>query len=630
MVLKSKELEEKESNKQEIPAASALHELAVSLNLKEKMADLVEDYIKALGYPAQKTEKEGYLVLAIDDADMANVSAQAVLEQIRRFLSVPQIIILLTADFERLKIVCGAFYKNKSLDMSDEDLQKFIVDYLEKVIPSNMRIYMPELRDIREEIVIEDNQSLIDKYQLESRSEKEIILEAIARKCGIYFDGNRGRRSFWQNDSLRSLVNYFDQLMGLDDEKEHFIAWLRKDLQERIIERVESEMQKRFLRRLLKQDSDRINQCILEYIQRDLWEEDILAVRENSMGQVMYALDSLSRINAEYTEFVNCIIVLYSLIMRQASPEEKRKMIGDSLWGEWEYGLFSSAQVMRSINAFENRAELRFEVTEDIKKCIEEKNLDQVIEMLLKNHDDDINVWLLCMLYVNIKVPQSRILTFYADTEGEFFLSEEERKKDLPSSIVNKSYFKLQPQLFATKSFFKFLYMDVEEQKNLCRELLRCTIDALREKIALVMECKVPERSYTDYIEKKIKWLEEMGMQDCVSEELLQSVEILYSIGPELGREREASISETERLAERTAAVYQIVQDELKLRDEYYKEKMHIDNEFAVCIENSLQAKVLQGRADMSEVLKEKFEERFTMLFTASRNVPKFNKPGGN
>ena len=227
---------------EEIPAASALHELAASMNFKSDFEQLVRDYIKVLNfdqYDRYKEEETGYLVLAIDDIDMAGSKAQSILEQIRRFLSIPQVVVLLTADIERLKNVCEAFYQ--IVYPTGKNLQKFVSEYLEKVLPMNQRIYMPELSENQKEIPICKDARKGKDLQLKSTNEKEMILEIMARKCHIYFDGSIRERHFLQNDSLRSLVNYFNNIADIEDDEYEYIAWLKNDLQERIVERVENE-----------------------------------------------------------------------------------------------------------------------------------------------------------------------------------------------------------------------------------------------------------------------------------------------------------------------------------------------------------------------------------------------------
>lgn len=139
--LTQKENKKYTSSEELLPTASVLHELSVSVNLRDEMQELVKQY---LTYFSMRDEYHNtYLVIAIDDVDMSGDRAYYILEQLRRFFRINNVIIFMTGDFERLQKVCALRYK----DMNEEkiDVEKFINEYLEKVLPYNNRIYLPEL-----------------------------------------------------------------------------------------------------------------------------------------------------------------------------------------------------------------------------------------------------------------------------------------------------------------------------------------------------------------------------------------------------------------------------------------------------------------------------------------------------
>lgn len=136
-------LQERDANKgslkdKDMPVPSVLHELAASMNLRNEMQVLVDQYLSLF----KKDNKESYLVVAIDDIDMSGKKAHHILEQIRRFLRIHRVIVLLTADIERLQKGCEYRYLEIYKDRNDR--YQFVNDYLEKVLPYNMRVYMPE------------------------------------------------------------------------------------------------------------------------------------------------------------------------------------------------------------------------------------------------------------------------------------------------------------------------------------------------------------------------------------------------------------------------------------------------------------------------------------------------------
>ena len=153
LILKEREEGHGVSKEMDVPVPSALHELASSINLRDELQKLIENYLEIFRYSSSKDKYDNYLVIAIDDVDMSGKKAHFILEQIRRYLSMQKIIVLITADIDRLQLACESRYTDIYTD--DNNRRKFINEYLEKVLPYNMRIYLPEIKERPDEIPIE-------------------------------------------------------------------------------------------------------------------------------------------------------------------------------------------------------------------------------------------------------------------------------------------------------------------------------------------------------------------------------------------------------------------------------------------------------------------------------------------
>lgn len=204
--MKEREKDSVKDGEKDIPIPGALHELATSVNLRCELQSLTKLYLGYFGTDEAGSVKETYLVIPIDDVDMSSEKAHSVLEQIRRFWRIEHVIVLVTADIDRLQRACESRYQN--IYMDEADREHFVNEYLEKVLPYNMRVYMPELSEKQGEIIVETRAK--ELLGLKSTNEKDMIMEYMAKECGIYFDGNWRRRHFLQNHSMRSLVNYFE------------------------------------------------------------------------------------------------------------------------------------------------------------------------------------------------------------------------------------------------------------------------------------------------------------------------------------------------------------------------------------------------------------------------------------
>ncbi len=502
----------------DVPVPSALHELAASVNLRDELQKLINDYLKIFQYDSADQECKCYLIVAIDDVDMSGQKAHFILEQIRRFLRMQKVIIFMTADIDRLQLACEARYKQIYEDADNR--RKFINEYLEKVLPYNMRIYMPEVRERHGEIPV--NTSAKKELELESSNEKEMILEFIAKRCGIYFDGQRRKRHFLQNQSMRSMVNYFEQMVRMKDE---CVAWLRIDLKERIIERIQNLDQKSFMLELLSKDYEDINNYLITYLERNNYDYYDSDNREKSMGQVLCACRSFEENDARNTEFVDAVIMLYSIILKQSDEDVKNKVIGESLWGEQEYGLISSSGEGRPYcQSFDLLGSLEV-VADNISEAeLRDNDIQDSLKKIIEDNEEKITVWLYSLLYVTmdstdeiefafeetylkanpeieedddeleVMLGMTDLLSMPIDDDipAEDVLSEDALLEEIPEEddlieetpqddMVKMSwYLKLKPMANARKNYLTNAFRDREEMEKQCVNLLLGVLDSIK------------------------------------------------------------------------------------------------------------------------------------------------------
>ncbi len=620
----------RQKTEDDIPAASALHELAGSINLKEKLSELIGDYIKLLNYDVNTGHTvPGYLVLAIDDVDMADGNAWEALEQMRRFLSLSKVIIFMTADIDRLKCVCEKCCEKTYLSKDKEGLSCFVSDYLEKVLPLNRRILMPEMSEDQKPIRIEERKNENSGWKWECKCEKEIILELLAKKCGIYFDGEKRRRHFLQNDSLRSLVNYFNEVVNIREEA--YVVWLKKDLQERLIEKIKKEEQKLFLKDLIHRDYEEVGDLVINFIRKELRNIENnkeLHLWDGSLGQVLYACSLLEAENAESAPFVNCILLFYSIIMRQLknNQELQERVIGNSVFGVWEYSVLTpTTQVTDYISGFENKAALVFMLTEEIGEMIRGHKAEEAVKKLTKEHKAEILAWLYTMLFVNIEMPVSGSFDFEAKAKGGFFDQKgkngedaQESKSDEGAEKAAVSTITVCPLVRAEKGLFGFLYKSLNQYREILQQLLKDCVFTLCDKVF-----DEAEEMCTHEIKMKIfdemTYIKDMGLEESESAhlDLLQSTEILYDLGKEIERERanNLGLAKKEKVYEKLSPLYRLIRDKLCRIDRNYKNKVNVETNFEKSFLNRMQTKIFLGESPIPEDVKEKFQETFSSVY---------------
>lgn len=107
-----------------------LEKLSLSWNLKESFQELVQKYLEIMKYPNTDDLKieNHFLVISIDEADMNIEHGFEIIEQIRQYLMGPNIIVLLSADYNQLEKICdNHFSREFSAINKFENIDKHIV-----------------------------------------------------------------------------------------------------------------------------------------------------------------------------------------------------------------------------------------------------------------------------------------------------------------------------------------------------------------------------------------------------------------------------------------------------------------------------------------------------------------------
>lgn len=136
--------------------------LSASITLHQQMETLIERYLKFTG--------KGFLIIPIDDMDLNMQYAYSMCEQIRKYLSVPKCVVLISLYVDQLEKVVSHVYR-KSMDnpeyVPDSKIHEMAERYLSKLLPNSSRVSMPNpyrLGDIS--IVIDDGLESLSKTLL--------------------------------------------------------------------------------------------------------------------------------------------------------------------------------------------------------------------------------------------------------------------------------------------------------------------------------------------------------------------------------------------------------------------------------------------------------------------------------
>lgn len=322
-----------EKQNKNLTSVRQLQELSRSLALREQFARLVESFLEYIIVDNRINEKNRYLVIPIDDLDLANDMSLAILEQIRIFLSVPQVIILATVDIEKLTLCGNKKFSDElicenNMDQYEKNLVRQYSDrYIAKVLPRNSRIYMPRYGGIEAQYYVLDYEkyvAFLKEGGLHNSADKDYIsyINMIAAKYHNLIMRYKDTLSF-SAESLRNIVNKLNELWSIckyygDSSKNAVFEWFEKEI---IISNnlLSSQSNIGFMRKLRLLAEEDYNQQIID----DFKKNNAVDINKYTYGKLLCVLQELENSGFENKEIAKAIIMFYSLrVVRHLNQEQ--------------------------------------------------------------------------------------------------------------------------------------------------------------------------------------------------------------------------------------------------------------------------------------------------------------------
>lgn len=212
--------------------------------LKENLNNLIGLYLQLM--LSTKVEDK-YLVIQIDDADLASIDTFEFCEQIRVYLSIPNVIVLFATDYEQLENSIRKKYieQNKSFitlvpDLKqDEHSLKMATKYLEKMLPSGHKVSLPSIN----QLISSDSQNISLKYldmcdkpvfrEIDKDGKiQEQLLKLLYLRTGVILTLDKnGTNPFLPNTlrQLTHLLKLFDDMYEIDFIKAYQLSTITSE-----------------------------------------------------------------------------------------------------------------------------------------------------------------------------------------------------------------------------------------------------------------------------------------------------------------------------------------------------------------------------------------------------------------
>lgn len=222
-----KTLEYVDGAKKECYTLEALNESSDASDLRDQMQKLISSFLKAIG------ENDNILVLLIDDLDMNVSFAAEMMEQIRKFLMVDNLIILVSANLEQLQSEMREYYskefqnvvKNSDLNIDIDDLA---AKYLLKMFPPKRRIELDDNKKnllqtalILEDSSRKDSKERFKKYNGDNRNSlQKVLLTMLWDKTRLLFIPKKDQLHPLIPTTMRELFQFIAVLADMKEVEE--------------------------------------------------------------------------------------------------------------------------------------------------------------------------------------------------------------------------------------------------------------------------------------------------------------------------------------------------------------------------------------------------------------------------
>ena len=205
--------------KPEATGAERLARAKDAFRVKEALWRIVRYFIYLLGYDLPN----GYLVVQLDDTDMQFECAYSIMEEVRKYLSIPNVIVLMATDLEQLRALV-ALHSSKALrsEPDDPEVSRLATKYLDKLIPASHAVHLPSVKGQSEKKrqlylqVIKDTdgkkETDANPDNREDNSLEWRLFKLINEKTGLVFIGHESYLHEIIPSTLRGVVQLYRML----------------------------------------------------------------------------------------------------------------------------------------------------------------------------------------------------------------------------------------------------------------------------------------------------------------------------------------------------------------------------------------------------------------------------------
>ncbi len=312
-----------------------LVDLSAAVDLKNTLYELIKTYLSYF----KKGESRQIMLFMVDDIDLNTSEACEMAEQIRKYLILPNVVILLSLKQDQLGLLKWQQYAEAYRNLLDRNqmtpamISEMVERYLTKFIPYNHRIFMPEFE------VYSDAQLTIG-YKGDKKTYPSVryaVPALIFHKTRYLFYNTPHHTSYIVPRNLRELRLLVALLVGMADYHEDnsdktavynkslfhkylFETWVLDNLDMTAREQIDDLLQ--------IDDASQINKRVITILNRRFGLSDMLSIGDKEHSEFYKELASLIRIdNVAYNISLGDVLSLIAQLEKRFSEQKDRKFL---------------------------------------------------------------------------------------------------------------------------------------------------------------------------------------------------------------------------------------------------------------------------------------------------------------
>lgn len=226
-----------------------------SVYLAGSISHLVQSYLNFM-HP----NKESCLVVQIDDADLNISQAYEIIEDLRKYFTIPQVAILMAMDIQQMQtVVEQQFLKEFSVSLatksmvSVESCHLLAMQNVQKLIPTNRQIYLPSVGDVLKvggeplrliymkqqkdgSFIYDDTKKNNILYTTRNDHYDKQLISFLNQKTGLYFHHTTDKLHPFLPVTMRNLTHflgYFKEFKNIHKPYENYFYYLNSNINKR-------------------------------------------------------------------------------------------------------------------------------------------------------------------------------------------------------------------------------------------------------------------------------------------------------------------------------------------------------------------------------------------------------------